>query len=94
MKVGIISEEPSGDLLGRKILDNLEKKFPELTVCGVGDGGLKKFNVSNERSLLKIMGFVDPIINYLNIKNFQKKLIDKFVEEKIDMFIGIDVKKH
>ena len=90
MKVGIISAEPSGDLLGRKILDNLEEKFPELTVCGVGDGSLKKFNVSNERSLLKIMGFVDPIINYLNIKNFQNKLIDKFVEEKIDMFIGID----
>ena len=76
MKVGIISAEPSGDLLGRKILDNLEQKFPELTVCGVGDGSLKKFNVSNERSLLKIMGFVDPIINYLNIKNFQ---INKFL---------------
>jgi Lipid A disaccharide synthetase len=39
LKIGIVSAEPSGDLLGRKILDTLERKFPELTVHGIGDGG-------------------------------------------------------
>ena len=90
MKIGIVSAEPSGDLLGRKILDSLEAKFPELTVSGVGDGDLNKFNISNERSLLKIMGFVEPIMNYSDIKNFQNQLIKKFQNEKIDLFIGID----
>ena len=90
MKIGIVSAEPSGDLLGRKILDTLEKKFPELTVYGVGDGDLNKFGVSNDRSLLKIMGFIDPIINYSDIKKFQNQIISDFIEKKIDLFIGID----
>ena len=78
MKIGIVSAEPSGDLLGRKILDTLEKKFPELTVYGVGDGDLNKFSVSNDRSILKIMGFIDPIINYSDIKKFQNQIISDF----------------
>ena len=90
MKIGIVSAEPSGDLLGRKILDTLERKFPELTVHGIGDGGLNKYEISNDRSLLKIMGFVDPIMNYSSLKKFQKGLINDFIGKKIDLFIGID----
>ena len=90
MKIGIVSAEPSGDLLGRKILDALEQKFPELRVHGIGDGGLNKYGVSNDRSLLKIMGFVEPIMNYSDIKKFQNCIIDDLIDKKIDLFIGID----
>ena len=90
MKIGIVSAEPSGDLLGAKILDTLEQKFPELIVNGIGDGALNKYNISNNRQLLKIMGFIDPLMNYSNIKKFQNEIIHNFVKEKIDLFIGID----
>ena len=70
MKIGIVSAEPSGDLLGRKILDTLEKKFPELTVYGVGDGDLNKFGVSNILYSSKLFLFVH---NFSNICFYQVK---------------------
>lgn len=90
MKIGIISAEPSGDLLGSKLLSVLEQKFDDLTVVGVGSGPLSNYKLSSERSLLEIMGLVDPIINYNKITKFRKKLIKDFIKEEIDIFIGID----
>ena len=90
IKVGIVSAEPSGDLLGSKILNTLNEQFDEVEVVGIGGGELLNWGVGAERSLLKIMGLVDPLKNYSKIKNFQKQLIKNFTDEKIDVFIGID----
>ena len=90
IKVGIVSAEPSGDLLGSKILNTLNEHFDEVEVVGIGGGELLNWGVDAERSLLKIMGLVDPLKNYSKIKNFQKQLIKNFTNEKIDVFIGID----
>ena len=90
MKIGIISAEPSGDLLGSKLLSVLHQKFDDIKVVGVGSGPLSNYGLSSERSLLEIMGLVDPILNYSKITNFRKKLIKDFIKEEIDIFIGID----
>ena len=90
MKIGIISAEPSGDLLGSKLLSVLQQKFDDIKVVGVGSGPLSNYGLSSERSLLEIMGLVDPILNYSKITNFRKKLIKDFIKEEIDIFIGID----
>ncbi len=90
MKIGIVSAEPSGDLLGSKILSVLEQKFDDIKAIGVGSGPLARYGLSQDRSLLEIMGLVDPILNYKKISNFRKKLIKDFHREEIDIFIGVD----
>ena len=90
MKIGIVSAEPSGDLLGSKILSKLKEKFEDLEVVGVGDGPLVQKNISTDREMLEIMGLVDPILNFQKIINFRNNLIQKFIDENIDIFIGID----
>lgn len=92
IKVGIVSAEPSGDLLGFEIIKSLKGINNEVEVIGIGDGQLLRCGdgISSERPLLKIMGLVDPLKNYSKIKTFQKSLIKKFISEKIDVFIGID----
>ena len=90
MKIGIVSAEPSGDLLGSKLLSILEQKFTNISVTGIGSGPLSNYGVSSDRSLLEIMGLVDPLLNFRKISKFRKKLIKDFLKEEIDIFIGID----
>ena len=47
-------------------------------------------NISTDREILEIMGLVDPILNFQKIINFRNNLIQKFIDENIDIFIGID----
>ena len=90
MKIGIVSAEPSGDLLGSKILSKLKEKFENIEVIGVGGGPLIEHDLSPDREMLEIMGLVDPILNFQKITNYRNDLIEKFSDEKIDIFIGID----
>ena len=90
IKVGIVSAEPSGDLLGSKLIEQIKDKFGDIEVIGVGDGDLLQHGTSNNRKIIEVMGFIDPLKNFFNIKKFQKKLIKQFKDEQIDIFIGID----
>jgi lipid A disaccharide synthetase len=40
IKVGIVSAEPSGDLLGSRLIEQIKDKFGDIEVIGVGDGDL------------------------------------------------------
>ena len=90
MKIGIVSAEPSGDLLGSKILSKIKENFQNIEVIGVGGGPLQEHNLSTDREMLEIMGLVDPILNFQKIVNYRNDLIETFINEKIDIFIGID----
>ncbi len=90
LKIGIVSAEPSGDLLGAELIESLNEKFDIVEVIGVGSGPLKKYSVEDERKELEIMGLIDPILNYVKIKQYQTRIIKKFISKKIDLFIGID----
>ena len=90
MKIGIVSAEPSGDLLGSKILSKIKEHFQNIEVIGVGGGTLEEHNLSTDREMLEIMGLVDPILNFQKIVNYRNDLIETFIDEKIDIFIGID----
>ena len=90
MKIGIVSAEPSGDLLGFKVLSKLKEKFENIEVIGVGGGPLKDHNVSSDREILEIMGLIDPILNLQKIINYRNNLVQTFINHKIDIFIGID----
>ena len=90
IKVGIVSAEPSGDLLGSKLIEQIKDKFGDIEVIGVGDGDLLQHGTSKNRKIIEVMGFIDPLKNFFNIKKFQKKLIKQFKDEQIDIFIGID----
>ena len=91
MKIGIVAGEHSGDILGESLLKAL-KKIKNIKIFGVGgpkmEGqGLKSvFDFNN----LNIMGLVDPILNYSKIMSYKNDLCNLFINEKIDVFIGID----
>ena len=53
LKIGIVSAEPSGDLLGAELIESLSEKFDTVEVVGVGSGPLKNTLLKRTEGNLK-----------------------------------------
>ena len=91
LKVGIVAGEHSGDILGSNLLKAL-KKIRNLEIYGVGGPKMERQGLKSafDFNNLNIMGLVDPILNYSKIMSYKNDLCNLFINEKIDVFIGID----
>ena len=91
IKIGIVAGEHSGDALGAELIKAL-KKNAKLEVCGVGGPKLESLGLQSifDFSILHMIGLVDPILNYRKLIKARKKIIDTFINKKIDFFIAID----
>ena len=91
VKIGIVAGEHSGDALGAELIKAL-KKNAKLEVCGVGGPKLESLGLQSifDFSILHMIGLVDPILNYRKLITRRKKIIDTFINKKIDYFIAID----
>ena len=91
IKVGIIAGEYSGDRLGAKIISGL-KKTHHVELFGVGGPKIIKEGLNSifDFSELHVMGLIEPLKKYSKLKKLQNKLINLFIDNDIDYFIGID----
>ena len=91
IKVGVVAGEYSGDRLGAKIISGL-KKTHHVELYGVGGPKIIQEGLSSifDFSKLHVMGLIEPLIKYRQLRQLQKKLINLFIENDIDYFIGID----
>ena len=91
IKVGVVAGEYSGDRLGAKIISEL-KKTHHIELYGVGGPKIIQEGLNSifDFSKLHVMGLIEPLIKFRQLKHLQKKLICLFVENDIDYFIGID----
>ena len=91
IKVGIVAGEYSGDRLGAKIISAL-KKTHNVELYGVGGPKIIKEGLTSIFNFekLHLMGLIEPLINYIELKKLRKELINVFIQNKIDYFIGID----
>ena len=91
IKVGIVAGEYSGDRLGAKIISAL-KKTHNVELYGVGGPKITKEGLSSIFNFekLHLMGLIEPLINYIELRKLRKQLINLFIQNKIDYFIGID----
>lgn len=93
LKIGIIAAEHSGDRLGAKLLESLQRLY-KLKIYGIGGPEVSSFNISSPAAVnyqdLQVMGLIEPIINLPRILSIRKKLLKLFINEGIDLFIGVD----
>ena len=91
-KIALIAGEPSGDMLGAKIIKKIKAYAPNTDFYGIGGD-----NMINEgfKSILPIedfsyMGFTDVLRQYKKLQRYQKQIIETFIKTKPAMFIGVD----
>ena len=93
LKVGIIAAEHSGDRLGSKLLESLQNSF-EVDLFGLGGPKVNSSEIVTPQGIdykdLHVMGLIDPLINLPKILSIRKKLLNLFMSNKIDIFIGVD----
>lgn len=92
LRIGVVAGEVSGDLLGAGLLAALQQRFPDIEcegICGpemIALGAHSLFPMDK----LAVMGLVEVLDRYREIKGIRDQLIAHFVSRPPDVFIGID----
>jgi len=92
MKIGIVSGEASGDILGAGLIRELKKYYPDAVYEGIGgkkmigEGFLSLF----PQDRLAVMGLVEPLKRLPELLSIRKQLYYHFINNKFDLMIGID----
>jgi lipid-A-disaccharide synthase len=90
--VGIVAGEASGDLLGGHLIRALKKYRPDLEFVGIAgpkmisEGAKTLFPMER----LSVRGYVEVIRHLPGLLKIRKQVLQHFVENPPDLFIGID----
>ncbi|MEQ1601715.1 MAG: lipid-A-disaccharide synthase [Methylophilaceae bacterium] len=90
--IGIVAGESSGDLLGSHLIRALKKRRPDLEFVGIAG---PKMIAEGAKSLfpmerLSVRGYVEVIRHLPGLLNIRKKVLQHFLQNPPDLFIGID----
>lgn len=97
LRIGIVTGEASGDILGAGLMAAILKRYPNSetqTVVFEGIGG-PKMQALGFRSLfpmdrLAVMGLIEPLKRLPELLRIRKSLRQHFLTDPPDVFIGID----
>lgn len=99
MRIGIVAGEASGDILGadlirslRTLLDTQESPAQAIRFEGVGGPRMQAegFQSLVPMERLSVMGLVEPLKRLPELLGIRKMLKQHFLENRPDVFIGID----
>jgi len=92
MNLGILAGEASGDTLGHGLITELNKQNSGMQISGIG--GPKMISEGCDSLFLmerlSIMGFFEPLKRLRELVKMRFQLAKHFLENKPDVFVGID----
>lgn len=91
-KILIVCGEPSGDLLGADLIQELNKTGNKFSFTGIGGIEMEKhgFESLHDMESLSVIGFTGIITRYNQLKKIAKDLVQKAVEQNIHYAVLID----
>lgn len=92
LNIGIIANEPSGDLLGAGLMRALREQTPEVTFRGVGGPLMAREGLRSLYPMerLSVMGLSEVVRHLPELLSIRRHLKRRFLAEPPDVFIGID----
>ncbi|AGF49037.1 lipid-A-disaccharide synthase [Candidatus Kinetoplastidibacterium galati] len=93
LRVGIVTGEPSGDLLASRIFRDMHKYINNVSYDGIGGKNLKDlgFKTVFPMENLSIFGYFDAFIRFPKIYYIYRSLINRWIKDPISIFLGIDL---
>lgn len=92
IRIGLVAGEASGDSLGAGLIQEIQKYNDDVYITGIG--GEKLSSVGMEilypMERLSVMGFTEVLGRYRELKKMRDDLINYYIENPPDVFIGID----
>ena len=92
LTVGIVANEPSGDLLGAALLREIRVRVPEVRLVGVAGPRMQDAGCESLFPLerLSVMGLVEVLRHLRGLLRIRGDLTRYFLRLRPDVFIGVD----
>ena len=92
MRIGVLAGEPSGDMLGSRVLQGLRARVANLQVEGVGGPRMQAQGLDSMFPMerLAVMGLVEPLKRLPELLRMRRALLRHFSANPPDLFLGID----
>jgi len=92
LRIGIVAGEASGDLLGAALIHQLRADGHEVTVTGIGGPLMEEAGCHSlfPAERLAVMGLIEPLGRLPELLRMRRRLIEFFIDNPPDFFIGID----
>ena len=92
LRIGIVAGEPSGDQLGARLIRALQAVLPQACFEGVGGPEMKAAGCKSLFAMerLSVLGLTEILGRYLELRRLRRELIEHFLADPPDVFIGVD----
>ena len=92
IRVGMVAGEMSGDLLGAHLMGALKARRPSMLFAGIGGPrmGAEGFQSLFPMEKLSVRGISEALRNYWEIAGIRRRLVRAMLDERPDLFIGVD----
>jgi lipid-A-disaccharide synthase len=90
--MAMVAGETSGDLLASLLLDGFRARWPGLRAAGIGGPQMasRGFEAWWPSEKLAVRGYVEVLRHYREIVGIRRQLKEKLLQQRPDVFIGVD----
>lgn len=88
----MVAGETSGDLLAGRLLSGLRPQLPDALMHGIGGPHMMEHGFVSDWPMdkLSVRGIFEVLMHYREISGIRKQLCQRLLDEKPDVFIGVD----
>ncbi|WP_041770408.1 lipid-A-disaccharide synthase [Metapseudomonas resinovorans] len=92
LRIALVAGEASGDILGSTLMQALKARHPDIEFIGVGGPRMQAQGLDSYFPMerLAVMGLVEVLGRLPELLSRRKRLIQTLIEQRPDVFIGID----
>jgi lipid-A-disaccharide synthase len=92
LRVGMVAGEASGDLLAAHLIQALKARRRSMLFAGIGGPRMlaQGFETLYPLEKLSVRGYAEVLRNYTEIMGIRRRLAKTMLEERPDLFIGVD----
>ena len=92
MRIAMVAGEASGDLLGGHLVSALTSLDNQASFVGIGGPRMRAggFESWYPMEKLSVRGYVEVLRHYREIMGIRRALCDRLLDERPDVFVGID----
>lgn len=91
-RLALVAGEASGDLLAGLLMGGLRQRWPDLTAQGIGGPRMAEqgFTAWWPHHKLAVRGYAEVLRHYREIAGIRRQLARRLLDDRPDVFIGVD----